>query len=58
MATEVLPIPEENLAEFILILREGLKNTDHSLLTDRFVAALDSWCGEVEEYIKDEQNEN
>jgi hypothetical protein len=49
MASEILAVPEENLREFIKIVRTGLKHTKR--VTKDVRDALESWCDEEEAYI-------
>lgn len=49
MASEVLAIPEEHLADFVLVLREGL--TASGIAEGSLTEHLDQWCDEVEEYL-------
>jgi len=52
MGKEILAIPEEDLAEVIRIIREGLDHliTQHQLFyNDRVVIMLNEWCDEMED---------
>ena len=50
MASEILAVPEENLLEFIKIVRAGLKATKK--VTPDVKRALNQWCKEEEAYMK------
>jgi hypothetical protein len=49
MASEVLAIPEEHLAEVIKIIRSGLAHKGH--VTKEVRDQLKQWCDEEEEYL-------
>jgi len=48
MASEVLAVPEEHLAEVIEIIRAGLKDRD---VSPEVREALEEWCREETEYL-------
>lgn len=50
MASEVLAVPEENLAEVIKVIRAGLRTTTVSNETHE---QLTNWCDAEERYLKD-----
>jgi hypothetical protein len=56
MASEVLSVPEENLAEVIRIIRTGLKNAKFISKDTR--ANLKKWCDEEEAYLKELASED
>lgn len=49
MASEILAVPEERLAEVVAVIRAGLKAATVSPETDR---NLTKWCNEEEAYLK------
>lgn len=49
MATEALYVPEDQLDEVILVIRNGLKTTKGLSRDTR--RALKQWCDEEEEYL-------
>lgn len=49
MATELLPIPEADLAEVIDILLAGLAHTP--VVSPHVRRALEQWCQEQREYL-------
>lgn len=51
MASEILSVPEEHLAEVIYVIRRGLLSTKKSLAQEVLVM-LTKWCDEEEEYLK------
>lgn len=52
MASEILAIPEEHLEETIKVIRAGLKALGDE--ADAVVEhALNKWCNEEEEYLKE-----
>lgn len=55
MASEILAVPEESLAEVIKIIRAGIKATKVSAGTKR---SLLEWCKEEEEYLKEMSQED
>ena len=55
MASEILAVPEENLLEFIKIVRTGLKHTKK--VTPEVRIALTEWCNEEEAYMKGEDGD-
>jgi hypothetical protein len=50
MASEILPVPEQNLKEVIEIIRLGLKH--HKKTTKSVSKNLKIWCKEEENYLK------
>lgn len=50
MASEILAVPEENLLEFIKIVRAGLKAVKK--VTPDVREALTEWCDGEEAYMK------
>lgn len=50
MANEVLSVPEESLAQVILVIRTGLKNAKYISKETR--RELKKWCDEEEAYLK------
>lgn len=56
MASEVLAVPEENLAEVILVIRTGLKNAKFISKDTR--RQLKKWCDEEEAYLKELASED
>lgn len=50
MASEVLSIPEESLAEVIRVLRAGMLSAKNISTATR--NSLKQWCREEEEYLK------
>lgn len=52
MASEILSVPEENLEEFIRILRIGISESETSKYpATEFTKYLESWCSDEEEYL-------
>jgi len=51
MASEILSVPEEHLAEVIAVIREGLSRLK---VSDEVQDQLTRWCDEEEEYINRE----
>ncbi len=51
MASELLAVPEENLAEVITVIRTGLKNAKKISKDTR--SHLKTWCDEEEAYLKE-----
>ncbi len=49
MASEILAVPEEDLAEFIQIVRAGL--VSYRRVTPAVREALEEWCHNEEEYL-------
>lgn len=49
MASEILAVPEQYLAEFIAVIRCGLRGEEVSTQTRD---QLTRWCDEEEEYLK------
>ena len=52
MATEILPIPEDDLQEVIDIIRTGIVHTKN--VSTSVKENLEQWCDEEEEYLKDD----
>lgn len=52
MASETLTVPEERLADVILVIRCGLCHVDESVIHNDVTPKLLEWCGEMEEYLK------
>jgi hypothetical protein len=52
MAREILSIPEENLADVVLVIRRGL-NRIYGLISNETLEQLTKWCEETEEYLKE-----
>lgn len=50
MASEILAVPEEKLAEVIAVIRAGLRTTKVSAETHD---QLTKWCDAEEQYLKD-----
>lgn len=50
MASETLSVPEESLAEVIIVIRTGLKNAKHISKDTR--RELKKWCDEEEKYLR------
>jgi hypothetical protein len=51
MASEILVVPEQYLEEVILIIRNGIKNTNDVPRTVK--TNLHQWCDEEEQYLKE-----
>lgn len=51
MASEVLSVPEEHLADVIYVIRRGLLSTKKGIDKEVF-QMLTKWCDEEEEYLK------
>ena len=49
MASEALYVPEESLAQVIIVIRTGLKNAKHISKETR--RQLKKWCDEEEAYL-------
>lgn len=49
MASEILAVPEDNLAEVIAVIRAGLKTTK---VTPETREQLTKWCDEEEAYLR------
>jgi hypothetical protein len=56
MASEILSVPEESLAEVIRVIRTGLKNAKFISKDTR--ANLKKWCDEEEAYLKELASED
>lgn len=57
MATEVLAVPEENLADVIHVIRSGLAHVPDGQIEDETRRQLSQWCNEEEEYLRDLQGD-
>jgi hypothetical protein len=51
MANEILSIPDEHLADAILVIRLGLEAAD-SLIVPEIKQPLSHWCDETEAYLE------
>ena len=49
MATEVLAVPEEHIADVIAVIRAGLSLQE---VPEPVKTALNTWCDEHEAYLK------
>ena len=56
MASEILAVPEENLAEVITVIRTGLKNAKKISKDTR--RNLKEWCDGEEAYLKELASED
>lgn len=48
MASEILAVPEENLAEVVIIIRAGLNAEE---VSPEVSERLGAWCDDIEEYL-------
>lgn len=51
MASEVLTVPEEHLADVIKIIRSGLTHNRDRTIDNEVCHQLKKWCNEEEEYL-------
>lgn len=58
MANETLTIPEERLADVILVIRCGLCYVDETAIHNDVTPKLLEWCAGQEEYLKQLAEEN
>jgi len=56
VASEILSVPEESLAEVIRVIRTGLKNVKFVSKDTRH--NLKKWCDEEEAYLKELASED
>lgn len=49
MASEILAVPDEHLAETVAIIRIGLAHAQR--VTPEVAEALSDWCTEIVEYL-------
>lgn len=56
MASEILSVPEESLAEVITVIRAGL-HTIGKVIKPETRDALVKWCNEEEQYLLDCQED-
>jgi hypothetical protein len=52
MASEVLSVPEEHLADVIHVIRSGLAHVPDGQIADEVRGQLALWCREEEEYLE------
>jgi len=58
MATEILVVPEEHLADVIWVIRAGLEEAQYKRadrgITPGVIEQLTKWCDDQEEYYTEE----